>query len=174
MTGRAPSSFDKDDKLTNSTESDMATMQADADRETRLAEEQLLYSAQTAIQRQLNRQGLKYRDLARRLDVSEARVSQLLGDDALNLTIRTVARVFHRLGEEAVLLTRRELDEKLRQVAPEPDQPAWVFASKGEQIYSGQEATEIVVEPGVRRGEGRSWRDWADAEDAAARLKKVA
>lgn len=152
----------------------MASKQADADRETRLAEEQLLYLAQTAIQRQLNRQGLKYRDLARRLDVTEGRVSQLLGDDALNLTIRTVARVFHRLGEEAVLMTKRELDEKLQQVAPEPNQPSWVFAACGEQIYTGQEATKIVVEPGMRRGDARTWQDWADAEDAAARLKKVA
>ncbi len=152
----------------------MATKQTDADREMRLAEEQMLYLAQTAIQRQLNRQGLKYRDLARRLEVSEARVSQLLGDDALNLTIRTVARVFHKLGEEAVLLTRRELDEQLRQAPQEPEHPSWVFAAKGEQIYTGQETTEIIVEAGVRRGDGRSWREWAAAEEASSRMKKVA
>jgi transcriptional regulator with XRE-family HTH domain len=155
-------------------ESDMAQTCDDAGREERLAEERLLYMAQTAIQRQLNRQGLKYRDLARRLDVSEARVSQLLGDEALNLTIRTLARVFHKLGEEAVLLPRSELDEALGTVPAAAGQPAWTFAARGEQIYAGQEATEIVVEAGARRGRSADWLHWAAAEEAADKLKKVA
>ncbi|MEH3036190.1 MAG: XRE family transcriptional regulator [Sphingomonas adhaesiva] len=152
----------------------MAENISDPAREERLAEERLLYMAQTTIQRQLNRQGLKYRDLARKLEVSEARVSQLLGDDALNLTIRTLARVFHRLGEEVVLMPRRELDEMLDQVVVDTEQPAWTFAARGEEIYAGQEATEIVVEPGVRRGRTQDWIDWAAAEDAADRLRNAA
>lgn len=152
----------------------MNDARTDAGREERLAEERALYMTQTAIQRQLNRQGLRYRDLARRLEVSEARVSQLLGDDALNLTVRTVARIFHRLGEQVVVLPQRELDELLGERAVGDDQSAWVFAAAGEEIYAGQETTEIVVASGTRRIGAAEWRDWADAEAASDRARKVA
>lgn len=74
-----------------------------------LAEERFLLLVQARIQELLEDKGLRYRDLAHRLGVSEARVSQMLGDDAVNLTIRTVARIYHQLGETPVLYGEREL-----------------------------------------------------------------
>lgn len=74
-----------------------------------LAEERFLLLVQTRIQELLEGKGLRYRDLARRLGVSEARVSQMLSDDAANLTIRTVAKIYHQLGETPVLYGEREL-----------------------------------------------------------------
>lgn len=73
-----------------------------------LAEERFLLMVQTGIQRMLNAKDLRYRDLAHRLGVSESRVSQMFGEDATNLTIRTVARIYHHLGECPVLLSRRD------------------------------------------------------------------
>lgn len=70
------------------------------------AEERLVYEAQKAIRNLLKHKGMKAADLARLLGVSEARVSQMLGGEARNLTLRTLARIFHTLGSRCVL--RRE------------------------------------------------------------------
>lgn len=80
------------------------------DDEDRLFEEAFLLMAQTRIQKLLNEKQLRYRDLSKRLGVSEARVSQMMGDEASNLTIRTIARIYRQLGEEPVIMSRRELD----------------------------------------------------------------
>ena len=79
-------------------------------REDVLFEEAFLLQVQCCIQELLNDKRLKYRDLSKRLGVSEARVSQMFGDDASNLTIRTIARIFYQLGEKPVLLSQRECD----------------------------------------------------------------
>jgi transcriptional regulator with XRE-family HTH domain len=68
-----------------------------------------LLLTQTEIQKILNRDGLKYRDLARKLGVTEARVSQIFSETAANLTIKTIAKIFNRLGEEAYLTSCREI-----------------------------------------------------------------
>ena len=76
--------------------------QCDADTyAAKAAEAAFILLAQTEMQKIMNRKGLRYRDLARRMGVTEARVSQMFGDTATNLTIKTVARVFHQLGETA-------------------------------------------------------------------------
>lgn len=82
------------------------------DCDNRLVEEKFLFAAQADIQKLLNEKKLRYRDLSKRLGVSEARVSQMFGDEA-NLTIRTIARIYHCLGETPVLTTRATLDHAL-------------------------------------------------------------
>ena len=79
------------------------------DEDDRLFEEEFLLMVQSAIQRLLNEKHLRYRDLSKRLKVSEGRVSQMFGDEAANLTIRTVARIYRQLGETPVLVSAREL-----------------------------------------------------------------
>ena len=71
-----------------------------------LAQESLILDAQIAIQRVLNERGLSQKHLADLLGVTESYVSQMLGDSARNLTLRTIARVMHALGETALLTTR--------------------------------------------------------------------
>jgi transcriptional regulator with XRE-family HTH domain len=73
-----------------------------------LAVHNLLVLTQTEIQKLLNEKGLKYRDLARRLGVTEARVSQIFSENATNLTIKTIAKIFLRLNEEAYITSARE------------------------------------------------------------------
>src|SRR3954466_4496948 len=74
------------------------------------AEPKFLLAVQSELQRIMNNKGLKYRDLARRLGVSEARVSQMFSDQARNLTIRTIAKVFFKLDEEPIVITSTELE----------------------------------------------------------------
>lgn len=66
------------------------------------AEEGFRVHVQHQVQTRLNELGLTHRDLARRMGVSDQRVSQLLSDSA-RLTVQTVARIFHHLGREVRL-----------------------------------------------------------------------
>ena len=64
------------------------------------AEEELIVDVQVAIHSLMLDRGLSRADLARELGVSQARVSQMFSDDAKNLTLRTVAKIFRVLGQE--------------------------------------------------------------------------
>jgi DNA-binding Xre family transcriptional regulator len=64
------------------------------------AEEALIVDVQVAIHNLMLDRGVSRADLARELGISQARVSQMFSDDANNLTLRTVARIFRVLGQE--------------------------------------------------------------------------
>lgn len=64
------------------------------------AEEALIVDVQVAIHTLMLDLGLSRADLARELGVSQARVSQMFSDDAKNLTLRTIAKIFRVLGQE--------------------------------------------------------------------------
>lgn len=74
-----------------------------------LAEESFILDAQMIIQRMLNEKGITQADLARRMGVGESYISQMLGDSARNLTLRTVARVMTALDETPRLMVEREV-----------------------------------------------------------------
>ena len=136
------------------------------DQEQLLAEEELIWRAQSIIQRELNKQGLKHRDLARRLGVSVARISQLMGDDPRNLTVRTVARILYQLGESGVFMTNRDLEE-IKGTTTETATATWVFTAPGRHFYGGED-TELVFEAASFEDSTDDWREWAKAEAAAA------
>lgn len=75
-----------------------------------LAEETFILDAQMIVQRTLNQKGITQAELARRLGVGESYVSQMLGDSARNLTLRTVARVMTALGETPRLTVNRIIE----------------------------------------------------------------
>ena len=56
------------------------------------------------------KQGLRARDLSKRLNVTEARVSQMFGEQAKNLTLKTIARIFYHLNETPYITTQEEFD----------------------------------------------------------------
>lgn len=64
-----------------------------------IAEDSLIADVQFTIHNLLEQKGVSRAELARRLSVSEAYVSQLFSDVTRNLTLRTIARVFKALGE---------------------------------------------------------------------------
>lgn len=68
----------------------------------------LVLSAQIAIQRAMAVNGVSQRELAERLGVSAARVSQIVAGSGSNLTLRTIGRIAHALDEQFDLVARRE------------------------------------------------------------------
>lgn len=67
------------------------------------AEEALVVDAQGILQHLLEEKGMSRADLARAMNVSRARVSQLFSDECKNFTVRLWARALFALGEEAVV-----------------------------------------------------------------------
>ena len=68
-----------------------------------LAENRFVSDIQLAIEHALASKRLSQADLARALEVSEARVSQILADNGKNLQARTIARIAHVIGMRACL-----------------------------------------------------------------------
>lgn len=81
-----------------------------ADYDLLLAEESFILDAQMTVQRILNERGITQAELARRMGVGESYVSQMLGDSAKNLTLRTVARVMTALDETPHLTINRYVE----------------------------------------------------------------
>jgi DNA-binding Xre family transcriptional regulator len=138
------------------------------EREARLAEERFLLIVQVEMQRILNGKGLKYKDLSRRLGVSEARVSQMFGDDANNLTIRTIAKIFHQLDERPVLISKKELERRLAEARGASDPaPTWTFSGSIDELNLSP-CTQYVANAGQPRELSRrvTGSDWASAEKA--------
>jgi len=82
----------------------------EADRKA-LALEALALSIQVALQNSMAKHSVSQKELASRLGVSPARVSQILGGHASNLTLNTVAKVAHALGEDFEMISKVELKQ---------------------------------------------------------------
>ena len=67
------------------------------------AEEMLVADIQSALEQLLHEKGCTRADLARRMGVSKARVTQIFSDSQ-NFTVRLVARAFHALGENVCII----------------------------------------------------------------------
>lgn len=72
-------------------------------------EENFVAQVQHEISRIMKFKGVSRAELARRMKVSAPLITQMLGDDDANLTLRTVARIFDALGEKASISIRSEL-----------------------------------------------------------------
>ena len=95
------------------------------------AEEAVIADAQFVIHNLMADAGVSRADLARELGVSDARVTQMFSDDANNLTLRTLARIFRVLGQEcritcdrwdALLAASREIETVSEEDPSVPDQ----------------------------------------------------
>lgn len=84
------------------------------------AVEALVFSVQIALQRAMTRKGVSNRDLAERLGMTPARVSQIFATKGANLTLKTIARIQHALGEEFEFVRKDEI--KPAQVNDRSDQ----------------------------------------------------
>jgi transcriptional regulator with XRE-family HTH domain len=71
------------------------------------AERRLYEQVRTEMRRALLRAGVTQRELSIRMGLSEARVSRLLGDDAENMTLRSLARMGGALGMEFEIRPKR-------------------------------------------------------------------
>lgn len=73
-----------------------------------VALEALTLSIQVALQNSMAQNCVSQKELAHRLGVSPARVSQILRCHGGNLTLRTVAKVAQALGEDFELISKNE------------------------------------------------------------------
>lgn len=78
----------------------------------------LVLSVQIAIQEAMAAKGVSQRELAERLGVSAARVSQIVAGSGSNLTLRTIGRIAHALDEQFELVTHREAVRLARDLTP--------------------------------------------------------
>lgn len=69
----------------------------------------LTLSVQFALQKAMHENCVTQKDLAERLGVSPARVSQMLSNAGPNLTLKTLGKIAYALGEEFELVTLREM-----------------------------------------------------------------
>jgi len=134
-------------------------------------EEILIAKAQGLIVEAMKREGVTQKLLARRLNVTEAAVSQLIGGSP-NLTMRRFARVLASLGDEAVLSTRnQQAQEGKSRSERQADRASWEvlpFDSTGLMDHVRHHANENdqarsqfgVLECGPRR---RSVPNWSKA-----------
>ena len=77
----------------------MARMNAE-ERDRVFAEEAAVVDVQLLLQELMEHKGWTRADMARAMNVSRARVTQIFSDECTNLTIRVLARAFIALGEE--------------------------------------------------------------------------
>ncbi len=84
-------------------------------------EESFVAETQAKLAELLDERGYSRAELARKLNVSRARVTQIFSDDANNLTLRLLARSFLALGEEPVILTRQEYEDLKNQTRKKVD-----------------------------------------------------
>lgn len=139
----------------------------DAEYEALVAENSFVSAIQLAIESSLKTYEMSQAELARRLGVSEARVSQILSSNGKNLQARTVARIAHALGLKA-LIDFVDAEE------------AWsTSASSGETTFRGsfsdwvKSACEAVeADTGWVRGENDNF--WSLTEQPPAFEKVVA
>jgi len=64
------------------------------------ATEKLIFDVQHEIAKSMYQMNVSKAELARRLGCSSAIVSQWLGDGGANLTLKTIAQIFHALEDE--------------------------------------------------------------------------
>lgn len=76
------------------------------DREVLEAEEAAVMKAQGLIEWIMHTRGISNKELAARLDVSQAAVSQMLGLSPKNLSMKKLARVLHALDDELVITSK--------------------------------------------------------------------
>jgi transcriptional regulator with XRE-family HTH domain len=82
-------------------------------------EEFFVAQSQARLSEMLEDKGISRAELARKLDVSRARVTQIFSDDAKNLTLRLLARSFFALDEEPVIITKSEYERLKKRATPQ-------------------------------------------------------
>jgi transcriptional regulator with XRE-family HTH domain len=90
-------------------------------------EEGFVVEVQSYLQELMNNAGISRSELARRMGVSRARVTQIFSDECTNLTIRLLAKAAHAMGE--VPRVESELTRRLRAAREDEDRQALIYRS---------------------------------------------
>lgn len=85
------------------------------------AVEELAVSVQISLQKAMQRREISKKKLAELLDVSPARVTQMLGDGGSNLTLKSIAKIVHALSEKFEFVSQHDLAILKRNAAVKAD-----------------------------------------------------
>jgi transcriptional regulator with XRE-family HTH domain len=81
------------------------------EREAIFAEEAFVVDVQILLNHIMKEKGYSRADLARAMNVSRARITQIFSDDCKNFTVRLLARAMHAMGETPELTCEFHLEE---------------------------------------------------------------
>jgi len=79
--------------------------------------EAMVFAVQIALQKAMTRRGVGNKELAERLGMSPARVSQIFSTKGANLTLKTIARIQHALGEDFDFVSKEDLKSLTKHAA---------------------------------------------------------
>lgn len=105
------------------------------------AEENLLIDAQHRIQGLINQKGFTRAQVAERAGMSKAQLSQIMGPNA-NPTLKTIARIFHALGERVSLEQPAQYELAVAKRAETQSGTKW-------ESHSPRDAAVVRLEPPV-------------------------
>lgn len=77
--------------------------------------ESLALSIQIALQKSMHANCVTQKELANRLGLTPARVSQMLSGGSSNLTLKSIANIAHALGEDFEFLRKSDADKLFMQ-----------------------------------------------------------
>ena len=83
------------------------------DKDAIFAEEAFVVDVQILLHKIMLEKGISRADLARAMNVSRPRITQIFSDDCKNFTVRLLARAMHALGESPELISRQSADHAL-------------------------------------------------------------
>lgn len=86
------------------------------EREAIFAEEAFVVDVQILLHKIMEEKGFSRADLARAMNVSRPRITQIFSDECKNLTVRLLARAMHALGEMPELACKLKLDNTSRKL----------------------------------------------------------
>lgn len=84
------------------------------ERDAVFAEEAFVVDVQIILNQIMKEKGFSRADLARAMNVSRARITQIFSDECKNLTVRLLARAMHAMGETPELTCELHLEELRR------------------------------------------------------------
>jgi predicted XRE-type DNA-binding protein len=88
-----------------------------AEREAIFAEEAFVVDVQILLNQIMKEKGFSRADLARAMNVSRARITQIFSDDCKNFTVRLLARAMHAMGEVPEVTCEFHMDQMRSSVA---------------------------------------------------------
>jgi len=108
---------------------------------TDFAEEMLVAEIQSVLEDLLDQKGYSRADLAKKMGVTKARVTQIFSDTQ-NFTVRLIARAFHALGERVVVGHRSLSDVETKTAKEMPAQAHYLVScpvnhEMGRSAYQG-------------------------------------
>lgn len=102
--------------------------------------EELVFSIQLCLQKAMIENGISNKELAERLGMTPARVSQIFADKGPNLTLKTIGRIIHALGEDFEFVKKVTAKKSTASVAEFPR--AAVVSVNGASIWKERAAND--------------------------------